>query len=452
MPRRPRGSRTSRASRPIRRIASPAPIPPAPMPIPAKSRPAPPSPCWTRTGRAPFRTSGSPSPTMSPIISSGSCCASIGTARPPPAWKRQSAISSAWAWATITAGSPRCCRWAAIKSLNSYFPMPFGHHARITVTNEGKQPIGDLYYNIDYRTYAHPLPAGHAVFPCAISPGPAQSWLDQQLDCAMAIRWSTTKPISTARTITSGWTPRATASSSASPCRCCRTRTIGGAKATTCSSSMARRRRPSRAPASEDYFLGAWDFGGEPFSYQLYGAPVVGEELAGSRSSVYRFHLDPPIPFSKSFKATIEHGNANASLGQFLFRRLLVSGRTACALPGAAHGRGSPAQALSRPAALAMPARVRNNRRHDRPIWFPGVNAVTARCVAPCRPSISPGSRSRPVRPAAIATMAAASMRRGRKCAGNISAPGGGWTFSARIGGRIAQACFPSWKPMCRSI
>ena len=62
---------------------------------------------------------------------------------------------------------------------------------------------------------------------------------------------------------------------------------------------------------SEDYFLGAWDFGGKPFSYQLYGAPVVGPELAGSRSSVYRFHLDAPIPFRRSFKATIEHGNAN---------------------------------------------------------------------------------------------------------------------------------------------
>ena len=56
----------------------------------------------------------------------------------------------------------------------------------------------------------------------------------------------------------------------------------------------------SPAPASEDYFLGAWDFGGEPFSYDLYGAPVVGEEVAGSRSSVYRFHLDSPIPFAKS--------------------------------------------------------------------------------------------------------------------------------------------------------
>jgi hypothetical protein len=39
---------------------------------------------------------------------------------------------------------------------------------------------------------------------------------------------------------------------------------------------------------------------------------VVGEEVAGSHSSVYRFHLDQPIPFEKSIKATIEHGNANA--------------------------------------------------------------------------------------------------------------------------------------------
>ena len=30
-----------------------------------------------------------------------------------PAWKHQSAISSAWGWAPITAGIPRCCRWAA---------------------------------------------------------------------------------------------------------------------------------------------------------------------------------------------------------------------------------------------------------------------------------------------------------------------------------------------------
>src|SRR5277367_1116904 len=37
------------------------------------------------------------------------------------------------------------------KALNSYFPMPYAHHARITVTDEGKQSVNHLYWNIDYR-------------------------------------------------------------------------------------------------------------------------------------------------------------------------------------------------------------------------------------------------------------------------------------------------------------
>ncbi len=67
-------------------------------------------------------------------------------------------------------------------SLNSFFPMPFQRHAKVTISNEGKQPIGSLYYNIDYQTDSHPLPARHPVFPRAISPGPAQPWVDKRLD------------------------------------------------------------------------------------------------------------------------------------------------------------------------------------------------------------------------------------------------------------------------------
>jgi hypothetical protein len=44
------------------------------------------------------------------------------------------------------------------KALNSYFPMPYAHHARITVTNEGKNSVNHLYWNIDYRVDAQPLP------------------------------------------------------------------------------------------------------------------------------------------------------------------------------------------------------------------------------------------------------------------------------------------------------
>ncbi len=63
---------------------------------------------------------------------------------------------------------------------------------------------------------------------------------------------------------------------------------------------------------SEDYFLGAFDFGDRAFSFAQFGAPLKGEERAGGRSSVYRFHLDSPITFTTSLRATIEHGHANA--------------------------------------------------------------------------------------------------------------------------------------------
>ena len=39
------------------------------------------------------------------------------------------------------------------KALNSYFPMPFRKSARITISNEGKEPISAFYYNIDWQKH-----------------------------------------------------------------------------------------------------------------------------------------------------------------------------------------------------------------------------------------------------------------------------------------------------------
>ena len=43
------------------------------------------------------------------------------------------------------------------------------------------------------------------------------------------------------------------------------------------------------------------------YPVELRGRPPVNT----LRWSVYRFHLDAPIPFTKSIKVTIEHGHAN---------------------------------------------------------------------------------------------------------------------------------------------
>lgn len=197
------------------------------------------------------------------------------------------------------------------KSLNCFFPMPFRKHARITITNEGKQSIGSFYYNIDYRTYSHPLPDDTIYFHAEYRQAqPNHGWTNQWKNNGDPLVNDKSNPDGKDNYV---WMEAK-----------------GHGQYVGVTMSVLQNqdfwwgegddmffidgeKTPSIiGTGSEDYFLGAWDFGGKPFSYQLYGAPIVGDELAGSRSSVYRFHLDSPIPFTKSFKATIEHGNANA--------------------------------------------------------------------------------------------------------------------------------------------
>jgi hypothetical protein len=198
----------------------------------------------------------------------------------------------------------------SVRALNSFFPMPYRHHARITVTNEGKQSIDSLYYNIDYRTGPHLVSAGTLYFHAQYRQSqPNHGWTDA---------WSSNSaPLVNDKANLDGkdnyvWLDA-----------------MGQGQYVGVTMSVLQnqdgwwgegddmffidgKKAPSIAgTGTEDYFLGAWDFGGNPFSYPLYGAPIVGEELAGSRSSVYRFHLNSPIPFTKSLKATIEHGHAN---------------------------------------------------------------------------------------------------------------------------------------------
>lgn len=189
------------------------------------------------------------------------------------------------------------------KGLNSFFPMPFRHHARITITNEGKQTVRKFYYNIDYRTGPHSVDEDSLYFHAQYHQAQPEHaltnkgrnakgnlngdgnyvWLDarghgQYVGVTMSVLQNQ-----------DGWWGEGDDMFF-----------VDGAI------------KPSIAgTGSEDYFLGAWGFGDSPFAYQLYGAPVNGGYVAGSRSSVYRFHLDSPIPFAKSMKATIEHGNEN---------------------------------------------------------------------------------------------------------------------------------------------
>jgi hypothetical protein len=196
------------------------------------------------------------------------------------------------------------------RALNCYFPMPFQKSARITLTNETDRQIRAVFFNVDYQIYSHPLSSDllyfHAQYRQAT---PAHGLNNQWKNDDDSLADDLKNPKGEENYV---WVEA---------------RGRGHYVGVTMSVLQNQddwwgegddmffidgETTPSiNGTGSEDYFLGAFGFGRTAFSYGLFGAPVNGERVAGSRSSVYRFHLDSPIPFSKSLRATIEHGHAN---------------------------------------------------------------------------------------------------------------------------------------------
>jgi len=197
------------------------------------------------------------------------------------------------------------------RALNCFFPMPFNKSARITLTNESNHQVHAVFFNVDYQSYSHGLPADllyfHAQYRQA---APAKGWTNQWKNDDDPLADDKKNPNGEGNYV---WMEA---------------RGRGHFVGITMSVLQNQddwwgegddmffvdgAATPSiNGTGSEDYFLGAFGFGRTAFSYDLFGAPVKGEPKAGSRSSVYRFHLDSPIPFTKSLRATIEHGHANA--------------------------------------------------------------------------------------------------------------------------------------------
>ena len=199
---------------------------------------------------------------------------------------------------------------APIKALNAYFQMPFATAARITVTNEGTARTDNLYFAIDYVTLASipgDLGRFHAQYRQA---APCKGWTDnwrnnwdppvgdrKNLDGAgnyifleAADKGHFVGVTHAVEQNQEGWFGEGDdmifIDGDALP-------TINGT-------------------GSEDYYNGAWDFGGQPFGFQHNGAPyIVDAERIGGRYCLYRWHIESPLAFEKSIRVTMEHGHAN---------------------------------------------------------------------------------------------------------------------------------------------
>ena len=192
------------------------------------------------------------------------------------------------------------------RALNCFFPMPFSRSARIEIENQGDRPINYFFYYVDYESYS----PGSQGARLTERQGRFHAWWNREIT-----RASEGKPNKDGANnylildasgrgqyvgvtmhiqgLATGWWGEGDDMMF-----------IDGDPMPTLNGT-----------GLEDYFCGAWNFN---LLNREYNFPYFGYSRKGNghpdytgRHSMYRFHIEDPVPFDKSLRVTIEHGHAN---------------------------------------------------------------------------------------------------------------------------------------------
>ncbi|HTV41295.1 MAG TPA: glycoside hydrolase family 172 protein [Candidatus Sulfotelmatobacter sp.] len=168
---------------------------------------------------------------------------------------------------------------------NCYWPMPFKKAARITVTNDGKQPCENFYYQIDWQKLRS-LPRQTAYF---------HAMYRQEYPCVMGRNYLIADIRGRGQYV--------------------------GTVLSVCLASpkwfgegneyffVDGENEPNlRGTGTEDYFCEGWGFypGSQPFYGASYWEGDAGNDV-GNLGSFYRWHIPDPVSFRKSLRLEIEH-------------------------------------------------------------------------------------------------------------------------------------------------
>jgi hypothetical protein len=193
---------------------------------------------------------------------------------------------------------------SSVKALNCYFAMPFRKSARITVTNESKDRVGSYYSNIDYQLVPA-LPERslyfHAQYRQAVPNIAVDAPGGKNLEGRDNYVYVETRGRGHLMGVTLGVLQNSD-------------RWMGEGDDMIFVDDESK--PIINGTGTEDYFCGAWDFGGRdnaaPFAHLYNGAHLIAApERAGGRYCLYRWHADNPVTFTKYLKHTMEHGHAN---------------------------------------------------------------------------------------------------------------------------------------------
>ncbi|MBN1901196.1 DUF2961 domain-containing protein [Candidatus Sumerlaeota bacterium] len=175
------------------------------------------------------------------------------------------------------------------KGLNCFWFMPFSRSAKITLTNEGDEPVRSFYYYIDYRFYDEE----HSnLLPEINSMGRFHAQYSQEMPTTEGKDYTILKASGRGHYVgcnlsiqlgSNGWWGE------------------GDDKFYIDGETF-----PSLyGTGSEDYFCGAWCYG-EAFDSLYFGCPLRGKHVKGELWNVYRYHIEDPIPFTESIRVDIE--------------------------------------------------------------------------------------------------------------------------------------------------
>jgi hypothetical protein len=198
------------------------------------------------------------------------------------------------------------------KALNSYFSMPFSKGAKITIENESDDEIGSFYYYIEYekrKDIPTNSPRFHAQWKKTITK--PNTKLDTENDRNVLGPMEKGKTSSEDNYIFADIEGEG--------------HFVGIQYYVDSPSPMwygegddmifidGKEWPPRlRGTGTEDFFNTAW-CPKEVFHHPYFGYPRVSESIGWlGRTHLYRFFLESPIVFHKSFLGTIEHGHANS--------------------------------------------------------------------------------------------------------------------------------------------
>ncbi len=168
------------------------------------------------------------------------------------------------------------------RSRNSYWQMPFAKRIRITVTNEGRRRVSNLYYHVDYRKLPSLPPDAtyfHARYRQAL---PTVAGKPYEIVSVSGQGHYVGTVLNIVQN-EAGWFGEGDEHFYVD----------GGPTAVI------------EGTGTEDYFNDAWSF---RVGDSLYtGVPVADGTGVGARLGAYRWHVVDPIPFRRSLRLDIEH-------------------------------------------------------------------------------------------------------------------------------------------------